>query len=447
MPLRRVLAWVSLLYFAEGLPFGVAYKVWPAYFRVHGVSLKAIGLMSLLMLPYTLKPAWAPLVDRFGSRRVWIAGAEICLGGAALALAWLDPRNVTAMLVAVMLAFTVASATQDVAIDAYTVDISTPESTGPINGVRASAYRLALVASGGILMILADHVGWRIPWVLVAVTCVVLAAVVMASPRVRRERRVAASLTASGNLTTVRFAAPAVAALVVIGAWWQGWSPLGITLAAIAGGLAFGAFLDPTLLRWAVRWEMVPVLIFVPLYKVGDTVLGRMVEPFWLDRGLSLTEIGLVSTTLGVALSICGALAGGWFVKRFGIFAGLLWLGIAQSGVNLGYAAVAAFDLPKQAIYVASMLESFGQGLGTAAFLSLLMNLCDREHAATQYALLSALFALSRDVAGAFSGIGVEKLGWAWFFASTSLIAVPALLLLPLIKGRIRERLPSEAQA
>jgi PAT family beta-lactamase induction signal transducer AmpG len=185
---------------------------------------------------------------------------------------------------------------------------------------------------------------------------------------------------------------------------------------------------------------MVPVLLFVPLFKLGDSLLGRMVKPFWVDRGYSLKEIGFVSVTLGVVLTIVGALAGGWFVKRFGIFRSLLWLGIAQALPHLGYAAVAQFTLPRETIYAASMLESFAQGLGTAAFLSFLMNLCDKEHAATQYALLSALFALTRDLVGAFSGIGVERMGYPAYFAFTMLLAIPTLALLPLIKRRIREK-------
>jgi PAT family beta-lactamase induction signal transducer AmpG len=192
-------------------------------------------------------------------------------------------------------------------------------------------------------------------------------------------------------------------------------------------------------LRWLLRWEMVAVIAFVLLYKVGDSTLGRMVKPFWVDRGYSLAEIGAISVTLGTALTIAGALAGGWFTNRYGIFRALLWLGLAQLVSNLGYVAVAAIELPRESIYVASMVESFTQGLGTAAFLSFLMNLCDKEHAATQYAILSAAFALTRDVAGAFSGIGVEAFGYATYFALTTALALPGLALLPLIRSRIRE--------
>jgi PAT family beta-lactamase induction signal transducer AmpG len=391
--LRRTLTWIAVLYFAEGLPFGIAYDVWPVYFRVHGVSLAEIGLMSLLSLPWTLKMLWAPLVDRFGVRQHWVAVCLVVLGLATIAVVPQDAAHPSRLLWAVLLLFTTASATQDIAIDAYAVDVSTPESTGPINGTRVSAARVALLVGGGGVVTLAGLTGWAPLWIALAALFFVFAVVALASPRVELDQK--------ARRSAIR-----------------------------------------PVLRWLVRWEMVPVVLFVPLYKLGDSTLGRMVKPFWVDRGYSLEEIGLVSVTFGVVLTIAGALAGGWFVKRFGIFRALLWLGIAQSVSNLGYVAVAGLPLPRASIYAASLLESFTQGLGTAAFLSFLMNLCEREHAATQYALLSALFALTRDVAGAFSGFGVERLGYASYFALTTAIAVPGLLLLPFVKPRIRETAP-----
>ena len=398
MDLRRKLAWIAVLYFAEGLPFGIAYDVWPVYFRVHGVSLREIGLMSLLSLPWTWKMLWAPLVDRFGARQQWISACLLALAVATMAIIPQDAGHPSWVLWGVLLAFTAASATQDIAIDAYAVDVSTPEETGAINGVRVSAARIALLVGGGGVMMLAGVTGWTPLWIALAATFLVLSVIAYASPRVpldQKERR----------------------------------NPIG------------------PVLRWLLRWEMLPVLLFVPLFKLGDSLLGRMVKPFWVDRGYSLKEIGLISVTLGVVLTIIGALAGGWFVKKYGIFRGLLWLGIAQAVPHLGYAAVAQFSLPRESIYAASMLESFTQGLGTAAFLSFLMNLCDREHAATQYALLSALFALTRDVVGAFSGIGVERLGYPTYFAFTAVIAIPTLALLPLVRKRIREKSPTAEAA
>ena len=390
MTKQKVLFWISVLYFAEGLPFGIAYDVWPVFFRVHGVELREIGYMSLLSLPWTWKLLWAPLVDRWGCRQHWITAALFVLGATTLAIIPQDPSHPSILMWGLLLLFTTASATQDIAIDAYAVDVSTPQIVGSINGTRVSAARAALFVGGGGFLILADYTGWEFLWVALAVIFFALAVATWMSPRV--------PLDASTRRNAIR-----------------------------------------PVLGWVFRWQMVPVLLFVLLYKVGDSTLGRMVKPFWVDRGYSLTEIGAISVTLGVVLTILGALAGGWIVNRIGIFRSLLWLGLAQLVSNLGYVVIAAVELPRESIYVASMIESFTQGLGTAAFLSFLMNLCDKEHAATQYAILSALFALTRDVAGAFTGIGVESFGYAVFFAATTALAIPALALLPLIRPRIRE--------
>jgi PAT family beta-lactamase induction signal transducer AmpG len=387
---RKVLFWIAVLYFAEGLPFGIAYDVWPVFFRVHDVSLREIGLMSLLSLPWTWKLLWAPLVDRYGARQHWITACLFTLGATTLAIVPQDASDPSILMWGLLLLFTTASATQDIAIDAYAVDVSNPQNVGSINGTRVSAARVAMMIGGGGVVFLADYMGWAALWVGLATLFFLLAVLAWLSPRV--------PLDSSARRDAIR-----------------------------------------PVLRWVFRWQMVPVLLFVLLYKVGDSTLGRMVKPFWVDRGYSLSEIGLISVSLGTVLTILGAITGGWFTNRYGIFKALLWLGLAQLVSNLGYVAVAAIELPRESIYVASVIESFTQGLGTAAFLSFLMNLCDKEHAATQYAILSAMFALTRDVAGAFTGIGVENLGYAIFFAITTALALPGLALLPVIKPRIRK--------
>jgi PAT family beta-lactamase induction signal transducer AmpG len=159
-----------------------------------------------------------------------------------------------------------------------------------------------------------------------------------------------------------------------------------------------------------------------------------MVKPFWVDRGLSVEEIGTVSTTFGALFTILGALLGGAITSRWGIFHALWTLGLLQAVSNLGYAAAASLDAGRLGIYSASLCESFTGGLGTAAFLAFLMHICDKRRAATEYALLSALFGLTRSVAGAFSGWGAVHLGYAGYFALTFLLAFPAFALLPWVK-------------
>lgn len=388
MRLATKLKWIAILYFAEGLPFGIAYDVWPVYFRTHGVSLTAIGLMSLLSLPWSLKLFWAPAVDRWGQRQHWVVFPLCLLGLSTAILPAFHPGQPGVWLWAALFLFTLASATQDIAIDAYAVDVASPGEEGAINGVRVTAARVALLLGGGGLITTA---GW---W----------------------------------GFTPLFFATAALFWLLAVVAWH---SP------RVAQAFAPQKKVLEPVLKWLIRPQMLSVLAFTLLFKLGDSTLGRMVKPFWVDRGYTLEEIGLISVSLGTLLTILGALAGGWFTGRFGIFAGLLWLGLGQMVSNLGYVAVALLPLPRESIYLASALESFTQGLGTAAFLSFLMSQCEKAQAATQYALLSATFALSRDLVGAFSGLGVDRLGYGPYFVLTTVLAIPGLLLLLPLRQQI----------
>jgi PAT family beta-lactamase induction signal transducer AmpG len=366
---------VALLYFAEGLPFGLVLDLLPVYFRVHGVSLAAIGLLSFLRAPWWAKVFWSPLVDQLGQRRQWIAGALAVMGAALLVVQGLPPSPVGPLLVVALLVFTTAAATQDVAIDAYTIELLATGEEGVANGVRVSAYRVALIVAGGVLVALASRAGWSAGFVGAAACLLLLAVVALRLPRVERR-----PLPASE---------------------WVG---------------ALGA--------WAGRPGAVAVFLFVLLYKLGDTAMGPMVKPFWVDRGLSLDEIALISSTFGVGASVIGALAGGVLTSRWG---------------NLGYAAVAWTDAGRPGIYAASLLESFTGGLGTAAFLAFLMHVCDKRQAATQYALLSALFNLSGWLVSGLSGLGATKLGYGTYFALTFVLALPAYALLPWVRSWIVE--------
>jgi PAT family beta-lactamase induction signal transducer AmpG len=287
--------------------------------------------------------------------------------------------------------FTAAAATQDIAIDAYTIEMLTPGEEGVANGVRVAAYRVALIVAGGVLVALAGRAGWGGAFSGAAALLAVLAAAILMLPRLPRREH-----------DTAR--------------WLR------------------------TFRAWLARPGAIAVFLFILLYKVGDTAMGPMVRPFWVDRGLTLDDIAFVTTAFGVGATIVGALVGGALTSRIGIFHALWMLGLLQALSNLGYAAAALADAGRPGIYAASLLESFTGGLGTAAFLSFLMNICDKEQAATQYALLSALFNLSGTLVGAFSGHGAEQLGYGSYFALTFLLALPAYALLPWVRQWIRDR-------
>ncbi|MBM4268554.1 MAG: AmpG family muropeptide MFS transporter [Deltaproteobacteria bacterium] len=389
--LRRKLYWVSVLYFAEGFPFGVAIDNLPVYFRVHGVSLTEIGLLGLVGLPWTLKVFWAPLVDRFGQRRHWTVASLVLMAALVAVLPLLDPATPGFWIWTILLLFTAASATQDIAIDAYTIGLLAPGEEGVANGVRTAAYRVALIVSGGGLVIFAGRAGWPPTfWIASAILLGLAVAAVRspAVPEIPAEQR---------------------------------------------------AWLAP-LRAWIRRPAAFAVLGFVLIYKLGDAAMGPMVKPFWLDRGLTVEEIGFVSTSLGVGASLAGALLGGVYTSRAGIFRALWVLGLVQAVSNLGYAGAAELGGGRAAIYSASLLESFTGGLGTAAFLAFLMHICDKRQAATEYALLSSLFGLTRTLVNPLSGWAADSLGYASFFALTFFLALPAYALLPWVRGWIRDK-------
>lgn len=387
---RRKLRIVAFLYFLEGAPPAILWDILPVYFRMSGASLAAIGGLRLLELPYSLKVLWSPLVHRYGDRRTWMCG---CLLAAALAVAWIPFVEVVHpgwIVFGLVLLLAAASATQDVAIDSYTVGLVDPAEQGAANGIRASAYRVALVLVGGVLLMFAPLIGW---------TGLFLGA---------------AFLFASLGLAALRVPRLDLAPEARL-AWKAGF------------------------VEWIATWRAVPLVLFVLSYKLGEFAIGPMIKPFWVDQGRSLFEIGLVPTSFGIGLSVAGALAGGGFITRFGIFHGVWFLGLLQAVSNLGYALVAWGDLGRLGLYGASAFESFTGGLGTAAFLALLMNVCDKEHATVQYAFLSSLFALTGRLAGAVSGLGAERLGYEGYFILTFFLALPALALLPWVRPWIRE--------
>jgi PAT family beta-lactamase induction signal transducer AmpG len=201
-----------------------------------------------------------------------------------------------------------------------------------------------------------------------------------------------------------------------------------------AAASGFGLKIWIPLIELFRRPGSVAVMVFVILFKLGDMALGPMVKPFWVDRNFTPLQIGAVPGTLGVIFTITGALLGGSLTRRWGIFRALWILGLAQAGSNLTYAAAASLSPSVARMYAASAIESFCGGLGTAPFLSFLMSICDKQYAATQYALLSALFGLTRSLSGVFSGFATEHMGYSTYFTTTFFMAFPAYAFLPWVK-------------
>lgn len=380
----------ALLYFSEGLPFGIVSDLLPVYLRVHHVELTTIGFLSTVASAWTLKVFWSPLIDAFGTYRRWIVTAVLAM---AICMAVLSaiPDVIGPTFWVTITIFAIASATQDLAVDAFTIRATPPELVGPVNSIRVAAYRAALIVGGGGLVALSGAIGWRGSFAASAVIAGIVMVIALRLPDDRGGRDERKSI---GDLFR---------------------------------GLG----------HWLSRPRAGVLLAIVLLYRLGEVAIYAMIKPYWVDRGYSPAEIGTITAVIGVVISILGAIAGGAIVARIGLYRAMLWLGAAQILSNLGYALVATTHAGRWAIYAAAIVENAGYGLGTGAFLAFLMAICDRERAATEYAMLTAAFGLTRVVIGTPSGWIAQHAGYPAYFWLTVLLGIPGLLLVPFIREQL----------
>ncbi len=375
---------MAALSFASGLPYFFFNETVPVWLAASGMSLAGIGLASGASLPWVLKFLWAPLVDHLGDRRTWIRACLVLLAVVTVLLAGADPVRHAAVLGALLLLYVTLSATQDIAIDAYTIEITHGRELGVANSARIAAYRGASFVSSALLLWVAARAGWRPAYLVGAgiLAALALAAAVLPSPR-----RDAAHAPTLGEPIRALLRRPGVAAVVA----------------------------------------------FALLFKLDISAMEPMTKPFWVASGFSLAQIAALTTGRLLA-TLAGATLGGLIATRIGIFHGLWSLGAVQLLSSLGYAAAAAAGAGRSQVTAAALFENFAAGLGTAAFLAFLMSVCERRYAATQFALLSAIYALSRWAAGLLSGVVAERVGFATYFFLTFLLGLPAYLLLPRVR-------------
>jgi MFS transporter, PAT family, beta-lactamase induction signal transducer AmpG len=378
------LAVIAALSVASGLPFFFFNETIPVWLAQRGASLTDIGLATGASLPWVFKFAWAPLVDRFWSLRAWIRSCLLLLAATTALLPNIDPQTQRAALAGLLLLYVTLSATQDVAIDAYTIETTQGRELGVANSVRIAAYRGASFISSALLVWVAARQGWPGAFRVGAAFLAVLAIAALFLPLTSRD-------TAKAE-------------------------PLAEPIAA--------------LLRRPGIWA---VVLFTLLFKLDISAMEPMTKPFWVARGFTLEQIAALTTGRLIA-TLVGATVGGILASRLGLFTALWSMGLVQLLSSLGYAVAAGASPDKLLITGAALFENFAAGLGTAAFLAFLMSICERRFAASQFALLTAIFALSRWVAGLASGILAERLGYAHYFYLTFALGLPAYGLLPRIK-------------
>ena len=394
---RRV-AVICLLGFSSGLPLALTSGTLQAWMTVSGVDLATIGIFTLVGIPYTWKFVWAPLMDRYvppflGRRRGWIAAMQALLGVGIAIMGALDPVTMPWALAALALLVAFVSASQDVVFDAYRTDVLRPAERGVGAAVSVLGYRLAMLVSGALALILSDRIGWQNTYWLMA------------------------GLISAAILATLAGPEPEDA----------GKPPATLTEAVI----------EP-LREFFSRHGAWMLLVLIVLYKLGDAFAGSLTTAF-LIRGVEFTptEVGAINKGMGRAASLVGGLFGGVLMARLGLFRALLLFGILQAISNLTFMWLAAVGKSYAIMVTAVGFENLAGGMGTAAFVALLMGMCNKRFTASQYALLSALAAVGRVYVGPASGYLVEAVGWVSFFGFTFVIALPGLLLLVAMRRHI----------
>ena len=395
----RTILLLMLLGFSSGLPLALTAGTLQAWLAVEGVDIVTIGWFALVGQPYTYKFLWAPLMDRYappflGRRRGWLAATQLVLLALIALLGSLSPKDSPWLTGMAALAVAFVSASQDIVADAYRSDILRAEERGAGAAVSVLGYRLAMLVSGAGALVVADQwLGWHGTYWLMA-------------------------------------------GLMVVGmaATWFALEPAG----AAAAPKTLNAAVTQPMAEFFSRHGAVWILLLVVLYKLGDAFAGNLTTAFLLrGPGFSATEVGAINKGFGLVATILGALAGGAMMARLGLFRALLLFGMLQAITNLGFMLLAASG--KDYVLMAAVIgaENLCGGMGTAAYVALLMALCDRRFSATQYALLSALSAVGRVYVGPAAGYMVSALGWTAFFLATFVIALPGILMLYAMRGTL----------
>jgi len=377
--------------FASGLPLALTSGTLQAWLTVDGVDIRTIGLFSLVGIPYTLKFLWSPAMDRFslpwlGRRRGWILLIQGILVSGISAMAFISPASAPFLMACLALMVAFSSASQDIVIDAYRADLLEEKERGFGVALSVTGYRIAMLVSGALALILSDHIGWQNTYILMA------------------------GIMSFGILGT--FASP---------------EP---RLSLPAPGSMAEAFSGP-LKEFFSRPAAFSMLALIVLYKLGDASAGTLTTAFLIRGvGFSPTDVGTINKGFGLVATIGGALIGGGLMAKIGLFGALMFFGVLQAVSNLSFMALAWIGKSYCAMIAAVGFENLSGGMGTAAFVAFLMALCNHRFTATQYALLSALASLGRVFVGPPSGFVVKWVGWPQFFFITTLVALPGLILL-----------------
>lgn len=393
----RILA-VLLLSFSSGLPLALTGSTLQAWYTVAGVNLMTIGILTMVGQPYAFKFLWAPLMDRFspmkiGRRRSWVFITQFCLAIGLVVMAFLNPKHMPWLLASVAFAVAFFSASQDVAIDAYRTDVLPTVERGFGASVTNLGYRVAMIVSGALSLILAAEIGWRYTYFIMAALMLLNMLVTLHSPR-----------------PTETVGAPKNFREAVV-----------------------NPFQD-----FMTRQNAIALLLFMILYKVCDAFALSLNTTFLIRGvGFSLIDVGSITKIVGLVAALFGSVVGGLLLPRLGLYRALMIFGLLQMTSNLSFAVLAIVGKSYGMMAGSIFLDYFCGGLSSVAIVVFLMSLCNKRYTATQYALFSAVTAVGRIFVGPIAAVVVEHVGWVQFYVWSFIIGLPSLLILWWLKHRV----------
>ncbi|CAG0969793.1 Anhydromuropeptide permease [Burkholderiales bacterium] len=379
--------------FSSGLPLYLLINLVPAWLKTEQIDLKAIGLFALVQLPYTWKFLWSPFIDRYalplGRRRGWMLATQIALLASIAALGAFSPGRDLWTIAYLAAAVAFFSATQDIALDAFRREILPDAELGLGNALHINAYRIAGLVPGALSLILADHLPWSSVFFITALFML---------PGIAATLWVSEPQLAKGGPKTLRDAVVE----------------------------PFREFIQRS--GWGAA---LTILAFIFLYKLGDSMATALSTPFYLEKGFSKTDIGLIAKNVGLWATVVGGLLGGIWMLKLGINRALWVFGVVQLVTILGFAWLASLPQPSGwDLGLVIGAEYLGVGLGTAAFVAFIARATHPPYTATQFALFTSFMAIPRTLINATTGWIVEQMGWFNFFLLCTLLAVPGMLLL-----------------
>ena len=379
---------ILLLGFSSGLQLALTGGTLQAWLKDSKVDLSVIGYLSAVSVPYTYKFLWAPALDTvqvssLGIRRGWILLTQFLLIASIVYLGSLNPESELSLVATIALAVAFFSATQDIAIDAFRREILLDSELGQGAATSQLGYRLGMILSSGIALILADKFGWHVVYYSMAASLLVGVGATLISEEPARGKRVS----------------PKLADFV----------------------LPFKDFFKRSF------WP--EILLLILLYKITDAFAMALTTPFLIELGFTKTEIGSVLKIIGVSATILGSLLAGWLMTKLSLRSALIYFGMAQLLANFAYFALSLVGPSFEVFTISVIIENFGSGLGTAAFVAFLMTITSREFSATQYSLYTSIAALSRLLVQIPSGDIAKSLGWSGYFLLSVALGIPAVLL------------------